>query len=175
MRTGTVESRRRLHGLCRAYVEAHYRERLSLALVARELGSSARELQRAHADAGGEGFGEHLRACRLRAAALLLAEQPAIGVGDVARLCGYAGGPELARAFGRCYGLAPLRFRQLALAAAAARGSTIGSAVGSDRRISVPPPGARSADTVAPSWSATCRTIASPSPEPGLPRASAPR
>ena len=158
-RERTLRSRRRLHSLCSAYVSSHYRERVTLALAARELGSSQRELQRAYADAGGESFAEQLRRCRLEAAAALLAEQPAIEVRDVARLCGYAGGPALARAFARCYGLAPLRFRQRALAAAAAsasaRDSTAGSALGMVRRISVPPPGARSAETDAPSWSAT--------------------
>ena len=41
----------------------------------------------------------------------------------------------------------------------------------SRRRITVPPPGARSATTAPPWRSATWRTIASPRPEPGRPRA----
>ena len=49
------------------------------------------------------------------------------------------------------------------------------AARGRRRRISVPPPGAGSAVTPPPCWSATWRTIARPRPEPGRPRASAPR
>lgn len=56
----------------------------------------------------------------------------------------------------------------------AAFGSML-SARARQSRISVPPPGARSASTRPPCCSTTCRTIAKPSPEPGRPRASAPR
>lgn len=62
-----------------------------------------------------------------------------------------------------------------ALGAGAAASSSMRSARARCRRISVPPPGARSASTRPPCCSATCRTIAKPSPEPGRPRASAPR
>jgi AraC-like DNA-binding protein len=107
----TLLARRRLYLLARAVVNRHYQRRLTLAVVARALSSSPRQLQRAYAEFGEITFHEDLTARRLRAAAQLLVEQPAIAVADVARLVGYRQAPYFASAFRRRYGLSPARFR----------------------------------------------------------------
>lgn len=228
MRPDTLATRRRLYLLARVVVARHYRQPLTLTVVAGAVSSSPRQLQRAYAQFGETSFQEDLLARRMSVAAQLLAEQPAISVRDVARLVGYRQAPHFARAFRRRFGVPPARFRAQARAhrkheaealrqreaqplprsrpaSAGAVGSASGiplappaeaplaavgrvpppcrsSAPGSTRsvrakrkRISVPPPGAGSAPIRPPCWSATCRTIAKPSPEPGRPRASAPR
>ena len=119
MRADTEQSRRRLYLLARVLVARHYRRPLTLAALARTLSSSPRQLQRAYAQYGEGSFREDLRARRLAAGAALLAEQPSIPVRDVARLVGYRQAPHFARAFGRCYGLPPARFRERALQARA--------------------------------------------------------
>jgi AraC-like DNA-binding protein len=198
VRPDTLAARRRLYLLARVVVARHYSRRLTLAIVARALSSSPRQVQRAYAAFGELSFHEDLLARRMSAAAQLLADQPAIAVRDVARLVGYRQAPHFARAFRRRYGLAPATFREQArehraqtgersapdTPAAACIGAcsrpseeagAIDSAAGSRSRMSVPPPSAGSAVTRPPCWSTTWRTIASPRPEPGRPRASAPR
>ena len=54
-------------------------------------------------------------------------------------------------------------------------GLDAGTVAGSSSTNSAPPPGALAARTLPPCCSATWRTIASPSPEPGRPREDAPR
>jgi AraC-like DNA-binding protein len=184
----TLASRRRLYLLARVVVARHYNRQLTLAAVAGAVASSPRQVQRAYAQFGGLSFAEDLLSRRMTVAAQLLAEQPAIPVRDVARLVGYHQAAHFAGAFRRRYGLAPARFREQARAyrraastsresggcEPAADASSV-SAPGRSRRMSVPPPGAGTAAMLPPCWSATCRTIARPSPEPGRPRASAPR
>jgi DNA invertase Pin-like site-specific DNA recombinase len=68
----------------------------------------------AYAQFGDVTFHEDLFARRMAAAAELLVEQPAIPVRDVARFVGYRQAPHFARAFRRCYGLSPARFRHQA-------------------------------------------------------------
>jgi AraC-like DNA-binding protein len=180
VRQSTLEERRRLYLLARATIARHYRRPLTLERVARALASSPRQLTRAYAHFGQITFREDLFARRMRAAAQLLIEQPAIPVRDVARIVGYRQPPHFAKAFRRRYGLTPAAFRAegAAYARAAKPGSTASlggttSAPGSSNRMSVPPSAAGSARTVPPCCSATCRTIARPRPEPGRPRASA--
>jgi AraC family transcriptional regulator, regulatory protein of adaptative response / methylphosphotriester-DNA alkyltransferase methyltransferase len=180
MRPETLAARRRLYLLARVAVARHYRCELTITMVAEALSSSPRQLQRAYAQFGDTTFREDLLERRMAAAAELLIEQRSIPVAHVARLVGYHHAAHFARAFRRCYGLAPARFRERApaeatgadgeagqaqrlgvregAAAAIASGSTasspsgsIGSAPGSRRRIRVPPPGADSAVTLPPS------------------------
>jgi AraC-like DNA-binding protein len=153
----TLAARRRLYLLARVVVVRHYRQDLTLAAVAEALASSPRQIQRVYAQFGELSFQEDLLARRMAAAAQLLAEQPAIAVRDVARLVGYRQASHFAQAFRRRYGLAPARFRERARAykAEAAVRASVASAVtvsapASRRRISVPPPGARSAATCPP-------------------------
>jgi AraC-like DNA-binding protein len=107
----TLHARRRLYLLARVLVARHYRRELTLALVARSLASSPRQLQRAYAQFGELSFSEDLHARRMAAAAELLANQRSIPVSDVARLVGYTQAAHLARAFRRRYGVSPARFR----------------------------------------------------------------
>ena len=73
---------RRLYLASRGLVATHYRRRLTLAVLARTLCTSPRQIQRAYERFGVRTFQEDLRACRLAAAATLLYEQPAIRVAD---------------------------------------------------------------------------------------------
>ncbi len=123
MNANTLASRRRLFLLARVVVARHYRRDLTLAVVARALCSSPRQLQRAYAQFGDSTFSEDLRARRMTAAAQLLLEQPGIAVGDVARLVGYRQASHFASAFQRRYGLSPARFRQ----GSRARSGTVGA------------------------------------------------
>ena len=116
MRPNTLIERRRLYLLARAVVARHYRRELTLAVVARALASSPRQVQRAYAQFGETSFNEDLRARRMSVAAGLLFEQPALAVADVARLVGYRQPAHFARAFRRSYGLAPASFRAQARA-----------------------------------------------------------
>ncbi len=116
MRPNTLIERRRLYLLARAVVARHYRRELTLAVVARALASSPRQVQRAYAQFGERSFNEDLRARRMSVAAGLLFEQPALAVADVARLVGYRQPAHFARAFRRSYGLAPASFRAQARA-----------------------------------------------------------
>jgi AraC-like DNA-binding protein len=118
MHPDTITARRRLYLLARVVVARHYRRDLTLALVARALSSSPRQLQRAYSQFGGLSFREDLHARRMAAAAELLLEQRSIPVRDVARLVGYRQAPHFARAFRRRYGLSPARFRERARQAA---------------------------------------------------------
>jgi AraC family transcriptional regulator, regulatory protein of adaptative response / methylphosphotriester-DNA alkyltransferase methyltransferase len=111
----TLVAHRRLYLLARVVVARHYRRELTLAEVAAALSSSPRQLQRAYARFGAHTFKEDLFARRMAAAAELLIEQPAIPVHHVARLVGYRQGAQFARAFRRCYGLSPARFREQGL------------------------------------------------------------
>ena|GEM_PF-394005 len=174
MHARTLASRRELYLRARVIVARHYRRRLTLAVLARALASSPRELQRAYAQFGELTFREDLQARRLGAAAELLASQPSIAVADVARLVGYSQAPHFGHVFSAHYGLSPGRFRERSRVAraqgpgggppasptvassgeaSASSGprSTARSAPGRLRRISVPPPGAAPAVTVPPS------------------------
>jgi AraC family transcriptional regulator, regulatory protein of adaptative response / methylphosphotriester-DNA alkyltransferase methyltransferase len=111
MRPATVEQRRRLYLLARVVVARHYRRALTLEKVARALASSPRQLSRAYAQFGETTFREDLLTRRLKVAAQLLIEQPAISVRDVARLVGFRQASHFAKAFRRRYGLTPAAFR----------------------------------------------------------------
>lgn len=115
MRTDTLAQQRNLHALCQEVVLRHYRKPLTITAVARVLSVSPRQLQRAYARFGEGTFREDLIAARMRNAARVLAEYPAIPISDVGRLVGYSQGPHFSRAFRRRYGLTPARFRQEAV------------------------------------------------------------
>jgi AraC family transcriptional regulator of adaptative response / methylphosphotriester-DNA alkyltransferase methyltransferase len=111
MRASTIDERRRLYLQARVVITRHYRRPLTLEEVARALASSPRQLTRAYAQFGEVTFREDLLTRRLKVAAQLLIEQPAIPVRDVARLVGFRQAPHFAKAFRRRYGLTPARFR----------------------------------------------------------------
>jgi AraC-like DNA-binding protein len=111
MRPSTIKQRRRLYLQARLAIARHYRRPLTLEVVARALASSPRQITRAYAQFGEVTFREDLVTRRLGIAAQLLVEQPAIPVGDVARLVGFRQAPHFAKAFRRRYGLSPAAFR----------------------------------------------------------------
>jgi AraC family transcriptional regulator, transcriptional activator of the genes for pyochelin and ferripyochelin receptors len=113
----TLSERRRLYLLARVVIARHYRRELTLAVVARALASSPRQLQRAYEQFGETTFREDLVARRMAVGAQLLVEQRSIPVEHVARLVGYSQAPHFAYAFRRRYGLSPARFREEALQA----------------------------------------------------------
>jgi two-component system response regulator YesN len=106
----TVAERRRLYLLARLVVRRHYANRLTVAVVAKGLATSPRQLQRAYAQFGESTFSEDLAARRLIAAAELLA-QGSISVREVARRVGYRQPSHFARTFRRRYGVPPAAFR----------------------------------------------------------------
>jgi AraC-like DNA-binding protein len=112
VRSGTIDTHRRLYLLARVVVARHYRQPLTLDAVAAAVSSSPRQLQRVYALFGELTFQEDLLTRRMTAAAELLIEQRAIPVRDVARLVGYSQAPHFARAFRRRYGLSPACFRE---------------------------------------------------------------
>jgi AraC-like DNA-binding protein len=115
MRAETVAYRRQLYLQARMVIQRHYRQPLTLALLARALATSPRQLQRAYEQFGRESFREQLLGRRMRVAAGLLVDQPAIPVAHVAGLVGYRQAPHFARAFRRRYGVGPAEFRARAL------------------------------------------------------------
>jgi len=114
VRSDTLDTRHRLYLLARVVVARHYRQPLTIEVVAAAVSSSPRQLQRAYAQFGETTFKEDLLTRRMTVAAELLIEQRAIPVRDVARLVGYRQAPHFARAFRRRYGLSPARFREQA-------------------------------------------------------------
>jgi AraC-like DNA-binding protein len=114
VRPETASARRRLYLLTRVVIKRHYRLELTLAGVARGLGSSPRQLQRAYEQCSETTFREELLARRMAVAAELLIEQRSIPVADVARLVGYRHAPHFAHAFRRRYGASPAAFRAAA-------------------------------------------------------------
>ncbi len=125
MRPETIAARQRLYLLARVVIARHYRRELTLALVARGLGSSPRQLQRAFEQFGETSFSEDLLARRMSVGAQLLVQQRSIRVEDVARLVGYSQAPHFARAFRRRYGLSPARFRAVAIEAPTRQGGAL--------------------------------------------------
>ena len=115
MRPDTLSERRRLYLLARVVVARHYGRRLTLAMVARALSSSPRQVQRAYSQFGEMTFQEDLLQRRMTAAAELLISQRAIPVCAVARLVGYRQAPHFALAFRRRYGVSPACFRARSL------------------------------------------------------------
>ncbi|MFI5037612.1 MAG: helix-turn-helix transcriptional regulator [Solirubrobacterales bacterium] len=106
----TVAERRRLYLLARLVVKRHYAKRLTLAVVAKALATSPRQLQRAYAQFGDDTFRDDLTARRLTAAAELLS-QSSIPVRQLAGRVGYRQPSHFARAFRRRYGVSPALFR----------------------------------------------------------------
>ena len=141
MRPATIEQRRRLYLLARVVIARHYRRPLTLDEVARALSSSPRQLTRAYAQFGESSFREDLLTRRLKVAAQLLVEQPAISVRDVARLVGFRQAPHFAKAFRRRYGLTPAAFRAegraFARAARAKRDASTASEQADQRSVCV--------------------------------------
>ncbi|HLI32105.1 MAG TPA: helix-turn-helix transcriptional regulator [Solirubrobacteraceae bacterium] len=111
MRERTDRELGELYGRARLICERHYAKPLTLALLARLLASSPRQLQRAYASFGTGSFREELTALRMHAARELLA-QPAIPIGALARLVGYRQHSHFTKVFCRHHGIAPVAYRR---------------------------------------------------------------
>ena len=112
-RARTTESLSGLYRESCAIVQRHYRRPLTVAVVARALASSPRQVQRAFDQAGETSFSAYLREVRLRAAAELLGQQP-LTVRQVALLVGYRQPAHFAKAFRRRWGVTPAHYRDRA-------------------------------------------------------------
>src|SRR4051812_33537285 len=110
----------------------HYRRPLTVAVVARALASSPRQLQRAFEEVGKTSFSSFLREARLRNAAQLLSRQP-LTVRQVALLVGYRQPAHFAKAFRRRYGVTPAQYRDRARRARASRIESTPDQGGRDR------------------------------------------
>jgi len=115
-RPRTAESLSELYRESCAIVLRHYRRPLTVAVVARALASSPRQVQRAFEEVGETSFSAVLREARLRAAAELLSQQP-LTVRQVSLLVGYGQPAHFAKAFRRRWGVAPAQYRDRARAA----------------------------------------------------------
>ena len=112
MRPSTVQRRRELY---REAVEVirlrHADPELSLSLVAHDIATSRRQLQRALAEVGGTTFSRELQRARMdRAAELLLTRS--LPVQAVADAVGYRQAAQFAKVFRRHYGTSPSSFRR---------------------------------------------------------------
>jgi two-component system response regulator YesN len=112
-RARTAESLTRLYRESCAIVWRHYRRPLTVAVVARALASSPRQVQRAFTEVGQTSFSAYVREVRLRNAAELLARQP-LTVRQVAMLVGYRQPAHFNKAFQRRFGVTPARYRDAA-------------------------------------------------------------
>src|SRR3954470_16884276 len=110
-RVHTAESLSNLYRESCAIVLRHYRRPLTVAVVARALASSPRQVQRAFAEVGETSFSDFVREVRLRNAAQLLTSQP-LTVRQVSLLVGYRQPAHFAKAFRRRYGLTPVAYRE---------------------------------------------------------------
>jgi AraC-like DNA-binding protein len=112
-RPRTAESLSGLYRESCAIVLRHYRRPLTVAVVARALASSPRQVQRAFEEVGETSFSAVLREARLRAGAELLAEQP-LTISEVSLLVGYRQPAHFAKAFRRRWGATPAQYRDRA-------------------------------------------------------------
>ena len=92
-------------------IEHGYRRPLTVSAIAAILAISPRQLERVFEQCGSRSFTEELRWRRMNAAAALLARR-SLPVDEVAKRVGYSHGSHFARAFRRCHGVSPSRYRQ---------------------------------------------------------------
>ena len=122
-RTRTAESLSGLYRESCAIVLRHYRRPLTVAVVARALASSPRQVQRAFDEVGETSFSAYLREVRLRNAAELLARQP-LTVRQVTLIVGYRQPAHFAEALRRRYGVTPALYRERVRRRVASRSTT---------------------------------------------------
>lgn len=111
MRATTVSRRNELFEDALAVIEREYaNEELSLSLVAHEIATSRRQLQRSFAEAGRTSFRRELQRVRMERAAELLRDG-SHSVQEVAAAVGYRQAAQFAKAFRRSHGGPPSAFR----------------------------------------------------------------
>jgi AraC-like DNA-binding protein len=107
-----VQRRRDLHReALEVIVRLHGDPDLSLALVAHEIATSRRQLQRALSEVGGTSFSRELQRVRMRKAAQLLLTGDA-PVQSVAAAVGYRQAAQFAKVFRRHHGVSPSAYRR---------------------------------------------------------------
>ena len=111
VRAPTLERRRELWNEATAVIERRYAEPLTVAGVARAIGTSSRQLQRVFEEVGGRSFRTHLAAVRMARARELLLAEPAT-VRTIAAQVGYSQPAQFAKAFRRHHGVAPSELRR---------------------------------------------------------------
>ena len=113
MRQSTVYRRSELYQDALRVIEQEYaNEELSLSLVAHEIATSRRQLQRSFAEVGHTSFRRELQRVRMSRAAELLGEG-SLSVQEVAAAVGYRQAAQFAKAFRRSHGAPPSTFRGL--------------------------------------------------------------
>ena len=110
VRRGTVDRRRQLWLEATAEIERRYAEPLTVAEVARSIGTSTRQFQRVFDEAGGRSFRAHLAAVRMEHAKEMLLDHGGT-VRSIAAAVGYSQPAQFAKAFARDYGVTPSRYR----------------------------------------------------------------
>ena len=111
MRQSTVYRRSELYQDALRVIEEEYaNEELSLSLVAHEIATSRRQLQRAFAEAGNTSFRRELQRIRMSRAAELLREG-SLSVQEVAASVGYRQAAQFAKAFRRSHDAPTSSFR----------------------------------------------------------------
>jgi AraC-like DNA-binding protein len=119
-RRGESQSQRTREGLrllylrARVCIQRHHAQPLTLAMVARALSSSPRQLERAFRACGNTTFRAELTRVRLTEAARLLAAQPLV-VSDVAHRVGFRQAPHFCKAFNHAFGMSPGAYRDRAI------------------------------------------------------------
>src|SRR3954447_15994904 len=140
MREGTAERRAELYREAMDLITRDYASELNLDMVARQLATSRRQLQRAFAEAGATSFRDELARVRMEHARALLAEDR-LPVRQVAARVGYHQPAQFAKSFRRYHGQPPSVYRRSNRVAAPAGPRT---ATADYRRA--PPPPSRRAD-----------------------------
>ena len=111
VRQGTVDRRRQLWLDATAEIERRYAEPLTVAEVARAIGTSTRQLQRVFDEAGGRSFRAHLAAVRMERAKDMLLDHGGT-VRNIAGKVGYSQPAQFAKAFRRHHGVSPSELRR---------------------------------------------------------------
>src|SRR5256885_16323052 len=113
VRPGTIDRRRQLWLDATAEIERRFAEPLTVAEVARSIGTSTRQLQRVFEESGERSFRAHLAAVRMERARVMLLDHGGT-VRSVAAAVGYSQPAQFAKAFRRHHGLAPSELRRSA-------------------------------------------------------------
>jgi transcriptional regulator GlxA family with amidase domain len=111
VRQPTLDRRRQLWSDAVEEIELNYADPLTVAGVARAIGTSSRQLQRVFEEIGGRSFRTHLAAVRMeRARELLVAESATVRT--IAARVGYSQPAQFAKAFRRHHGVSPSELRR---------------------------------------------------------------
>jgi len=111
VREPTLERRRQLWRDATQEIERSYADALTVAGVARAIGTSSRQLQRVFEEVGGRSFRTHLAAVRMDRAREMLLEENAT-VRAIAARVGYSQPAQFAKAFRRHHGISPSELRR---------------------------------------------------------------